>query len=106
MNIQQKLLMAKMLTENDPEATAEVMEMYLTIAAQKILQRLYPHGVPPMTVMPNAYDTMQCELAARLFLRRGGQGEISHSENGVNRSYASADDSDILNQVIPYVNMA
>lgn len=105
MSMQQKLLFVLMLTENDPEATADVINMYLQVAANQIMQRLYPHGIPPMSVMPNAYDVMQCELAARLFLRRGGQGETAHSENGISRTYGSADDSDILNRVVPYVNM-
>ena len=105
MNESQKLLFTAMLTENDPEATEDVLKTYLAVAANMILQRLYPHGIPPMTIMPNAYDVMQCELAARQFLRRGGQGETAHSENGVSRTYGSADDSDILDRIVPYVNM-
>ena len=105
MSEDQKLLYSIMLTENDPQATADVMRMYLAVAANMILQRLYPRGIPPMTIMPNAYDMMQCELAARQFLRRGGQGETAHSENGISRTYGSADDSDILNRITPYVGM-
>lgn len=105
MSEDQKLLYSIMLTENDPQATADVMKMYLAVAANMILQRLYPHGIPPMTILPNAYDMMQCELAARQFLRRGGQGETAHSENGISRTYGSEDDSDILNRVTPYVGM-
>lgn len=105
MSEDQKLLYSIMLTENDPQATADVMRMYLAVAANMILQRLYPQGIPPMTILPSAYDMMQCELAARQFLRRGGQGETAHSENGISRTYGSADDSDILNRVTPYVGM-
>lgn len=105
MSENQKLLYATMLTENDEEAKPEVMLLYLSVAANMILQRLYPHGIPPMTILPSQYDMMQCELAARQFLRRGGQGETAHSENGISRTYGSADDSDILNRIVPYVNM-
>ena len=105
MNESQKILFTQMLTENDPEATADVVKVYLQVAANMILQRLYHYGIPPMTILPNAYDVMQCELAARQFLRRGGQGETAHSENGISRTYGSADDSDILDRVVPYVNM-
>ncbi|MBR3166678.1 MAG: phage head-tail connector protein [Lachnospiraceae bacterium] len=105
MSEEQKVLLATMLTENDPEATEDVIKMYLRVAANMILQRLYPHGIPPMTILPNQYDVMQCELAARQFLRRGGQGETSHSENGISRTYGSADDSDILDRIVPFVNL-
>ena len=51
------------------------------------------------------YDSIQCDLAARYFLRRGGQGEINHEENGVNRQYGSVDDADILEKLTPFAKV-
>ena len=51
------------------------------------------------------YDMIQCELGSRYFLRRGGQGEINHEENGVNRQWASVDDIDILNRLTPFAKV-
>lgn len=106
MSEEQKLLYSIMLTENDPQATADVMKTYLAVAANMILQRLYPHGIPPMTILGTEYDMMQCELAARQFLRRGGQGESAHSENGISRTYGSVNDEDILGRIVPFAVLA
>ena len=48
---------------------------------------------------------MQVELTVRMVARRGGEGEISHSENGVSRTYGSVDDEDILRTLTPYVGV-
>ena len=50
--------------------------------------------------MPAEYEMLQCELAARYFFRRGGEGEITHSENGISRGYGSVNDEDLLMEVI------
>ena len=106
MSEEQKRLYTKTLCENDAEATNEVVDLYLSVAANMILQRLYPHGIPPMTILGTEYDMMQCELAARQFLRRGGQGESAHSENGISRTYGSVNDEDILGRIVPFAVLA
>ena len=40
-----------------------------------------------------------------MIARRGGEGEISHSENGISRTYGSVDDEDILGRLTPYVGV-
>ena len=103
MTADEKVVMTQTLVENDELATSRTVGVYLQMAEQKILDRLYPYrtmnrgdGVPEM------YHVLQCELAARLFLRRGSEGEKSHEENGVNRTYGSVDDEDILQRIVPY----
>ena len=54
---------------------------------------------------PNQFDIMQCELVVRMLARRGGEGEISHTENGVTRAYMSVDDEDILQRLTPFVGV-
>lgn len=100
----QKIATTKVLAGNDPAATDETVSVYLSIALQKILARLYPFDGTKTTI-PEAHHMTQCELAARLFLRRGGEGEISHSENGISRSYASVDDEDILSRLTPFIKV-
>ena len=79
---------------------------YLTIASGKMLERLYPYDTSKtVSDMPSRYDTIQCELAARLFLRRGGEGELSHEENGVNRTYGTVDDEDLLSRLTPFAKV-
>lgn len=104
MTLGEKILTVKTLVDNDPEATNDVVRVYLLMAEQKILDRLYPfHCEQYAEGVPDQYAMLHCELAARLFFRRGGEGETSHEElNGVNRIYGSVDDEDILSRLTPY----
>lgn len=101
-----KTLMVRTLVENDSEATDDTIAVYLNLACNAMLERLYPYdSTKTAEDIPERYDTIQCELAARYYLRRGGQGEINHEENGVNRQYASADDEDILRRLTPFAKV-
>ena len=100
----EKITMVQTLVESDPGATDDVVSVYLNLACNAMLERLYPYD-SDKTEIPSRYDTIECELAARYFLRRGGQGEINHEENGVNRQYGSVDDEDILKRLTPYAKV-
>ena len=102
----EKIAMVKTLVENDTEATDSVVTVYLTLAMNKMLERLYPYDTSKgESDIPTRYDVLQCELAARLFQRRGSEAEINHEENGINRSYSSVDDEDILNRLTPFAKV-
>lgn len=102
----EKIAMVKTLVENDAGATDEVVTVYLTLARNAMIERLFPYdSTKDSGDVPVRYDTIQCELAARYYLRRGGQGEIDHEENGVNRSWASVDDADILERLTPFAKV-
>lgn len=92
---------------SDEQATSDIVSLYLAVARDAILNRLYPHGIPDDNMLiPARYEYTQCKLAARYFLRRGAEGEITHSENGIARTYGTTDDGDILNEVLPYAKVA
>ena len=67
----------------------------LSISAQKVLDRLYPFD-DTMTSIPSRYVSKQVEIAVWLYNKRGAEGQVAHSENGVNRAYESADIPDSL----------
>ena len=68
----------------------DVLLAYLDIAGRKILNRAYPFGTVE-TEVPTRYDFLQCEIAAYMLNKRGAEGQTSHNENGISRSYESAD---------------
>lgn len=102
----EKIAMVKVLCEDDAGATTEVVTAYLSLACSKMLERLYPYDSDKgASDLPVRYGMLQCELASRLFLRRGGEGEVSHEENGVNRTYGDVADEDILSRLTPFAKV-
>lgn len=99
-----KIAMVKALTNNDPEATSEVCSVYLDLAAEQMLHRLFPFD-STQTEVPSQYGVTQCELATRLFLRRGAEGETTHNENGIYRTWGTVNDEDILGRLTPYAKL-
>ena len=66
-------------------------EPYLGIAKSAVVSRLYPYRPEAAwSDVPERHHGRTCEIAAYLINRRGAEGEVSHSENGVSRRYGSA----------------
>lgn len=85
--------------------TEEVLLTYLNIAGSKIISRAYPYN-PEVTEVPVRYEYLQCEIAAYLLNKRGAEGQLIHSENGISRSYGSADvPSAMLNAITSVVGV-
>ena len=102
----EKIETVQTLVGNDKKATAKVVRVYLLQAEQKILDRLYAL-VPEerKNGIPEEYDMLHCELTARLWLRRGGEAELRHSEAGIDRIFGSTDDGDVLDRLTPYAKV-
>ena len=95
-------LLRAMVGESDTE---EVLLTYLKIAGQKVLNRAFPYGTDEQEVPPR-YDFLQCEIAAYLLNKRGAEGQTGHSENGISRSYESADvPESLLGAITPTVGV-
>ena len=87
-------------TVNDAE-----LEDILESAKAVILSRRFPFGEQPEEI-ENKYKDLQIRIAVEMFSKRGAEGETSHSENGVSRSYASANVSeDLLREITPKVGI-
>lgn len=89
------------LAPDGTDITDATISTYLQIAERKALAKLYPYGTGDEP-LPEKYELDVCELAVRLVSRRGGEGEIQHSENGVARIYKDVSDEDILARFVPY----
>lgn len=92
---------------DDPEATDALVSVYLTKAKGAIFNRMYPIGGKPESAIdvPERYEELQCDLAAAYFLRRGGQSETIHSENGIMRHYGSTNDEELLMEVTQVIRL-
>ena len=90
---------------NEGDWSDEVLISYLAIAGRKIINRAYPYD-DTVTEVPRRYSYLQCDIAAYLLNKRGAEGQTGHSENGVSRSYASADVPEaMLSEVVPHVGV-
>ena len=90
---------------NDENATDALVGAYLEDAKSAILRRRYPFGIPNGADVEDIYGMLQVKLAVRYYLRRGGEGEISHSENGISRTYGTVNDEDLLMEVTPFAKV-
>lgn len=82
-----------------------IVKSYLEMAGQKILSRAYPYDDTVIEV-PRRYGYLQCEIAAYLLNKRGAEGELSHSENGISRTYENADVPDsMLRDIVPHCGL-
>lgn len=100
-----KLTMLKTMVGITDNTQDEALNVYLSLAKNKILQRIYPYDATKDAI-PTKYEVLQCEIACYLWNKRGAEGEVVHNENGVNRSYESADiPESMLVNVLPYAGV-
>lgn len=101
-----KLANVKAMLEIDGTEQDSILNMYLNIASNAITRKVYPFEDIEGYEMPNKYDYLQCEIAVYLYNKRGAEGETSHNENGINRSYESSGiPKSLLAQVVPFVGV-
>jgi len=87
-------------------ASDALLSAYLTNAAQKILNKLYPFETEITAILPTKYESLQLDIAEYMYLKRGAQGETRHDENGINRWYESADvPESMLREITPYAKV-
>ena len=104
MTEQEKLDLLKAMLGDSTESNI-VLSTYLKIAGDKIINKAYPYS-NNITEVPKRYDILQCEIAAYLINKRGAEGQTSHSENGISRSYENADiPASMLSSVTPHVGI-
>ena len=103
----EKLAMLRVMVgqPNEGDWSDDVLTSYLAIAGRKIINRAYPYD-DTVEDVPRRYGYLQCDIAAYLLNRRGSEGQLVHTENGISRSYESADvPESMLSEVIPHVGV-
>ena len=103
MTMEKKVAMLRTMMDGD-DTDQGILEVYLDLAAQKILNHMYPFtdnydGL----YVPDRYVMIQLNIACYMLNKRGAEGEIQHIENGIHRNYGSADIPEtMLKDVYPY----
>ena len=86
------------------KASDELLADLLSMAEGIVLNRRYPFGPPEGATVPKAYEHIQLKIAVELFTKMGAEGQTSHEENGVKRTYEAGDVSNsLLRQITPLV---
>ena len=103
MTREQKIACLSKLIDDDKEEE-DILGIYLDLAGDKILNRMYPYldsyeGIE----VPDRYAMIQLNVACYLMNKRGAEGEIQHIENGIHRNYGSSDVPDgMLKDIVPF----
>lgn len=101
MTNEQKLRRLEVLISPDT-ADAELLTTLIEQAEGIVLNRRYPFGVPSETTVPAIYEHIQLQIAVELFTKMGAEGQTAHGENGISRSFESADVSpSLLKRIVP-----
>lgn len=95
-------MLRKML--GDDEDDDGVLSVYLQIAGDKILNRMYPYKTDYTGLeVPDRYVSVQLKICVAMLQKRGAESEIQHIENGIHRNYGAADIPDgMLAEIVPY----
>ena len=72
----------------------------LLVAGDMILNKMYPFGYEDGKEVPVRYERLQVKLAIELYSQRGAEGQVSHDENGIRRTWPSV--NRILAQIMPH----
>lgn len=101
MTNEQKITRLEVLISPDTAST----ELLLALVEQAegiVLNQRYPFGAPEGATVPAAYEHIQMQIAVELFSKMGAEGQTAHGENGISRTYESADVSpSLLKRIVP-----
>lgn len=101
MTNEEKISRLEVLISPD-KASPELLLSLLENAEGVVLNRRYPFGVPEGAIVPAFYEHIQLQIAVELYSKMGAEGQTAHGENGISRTYESADISpSLLKRIVP-----
>lgn len=88
-----------------PDTADDDLLLYILEQSEGIvLNKRYPFGIPEGVGVPMQYEQIQLRIAVEIFSKMGADGQLSHSENGISRSWEAGDVSpSLLRQITPCV---
>lgn len=93
----------QMQIELGDDFDTKTLNVYLRKAKDSILKKRFPFGYSLDQEIEPQYEQLQIELAIVLFNERGAEGQKTHKENGVDRSWRTKEE--ILFDVVPYASV-
>lgn len=87
------------------ERDEDVISAFLAMAEEIAYNKVFPfrERTEATTKYMERYSSVICELAVYLLNKRGAEGEISHNENSVDRTYEDAGvPTSIMRKLTPY----
>ena len=95
------------LTDGDNVPDEDVLEDCIETAKNAILARRFPYqpwpNVDGETYVEPMYLDLEFRIALDLYNKIGAEGELTHSENGISRTFESSWVSkQLLEEVVPF----
>lgn len=103
MTTEEKIAILRKTLPGD-ETESDILEVYLKMAEQKILNRMYPFKLDYEGIeVPDRYVMTQIKIANYLINKIGAEGQIQHIENGIHRNYGDSDIPDgMMEEIVPF----
>lgn len=102
MSAQELIDLVSTLTE---ETDSDILSTYIDQAGDIVLRHAYPFD-DTQTEVPAKYQRVQADIAVYLLNKRGAEGQLTHTENGISRSYENGDiPVTILRRIMPMVGV-
>lgn len=96
----EKIALVEAMTD---ETNATTISAFLSMAGDAICHYCDPYGTLDPDDIIAKYGSAQCKLAAYFLNKRGADGQTSHSENGISRSFESGDiPPSIMREITPF----
>lgn len=90
------------LTDNETVPNDEILMDCLENAKHIILSRRFPFGNYPDEI-EDRYLDLQYRIAVDIYNKMGAEGEKTHNENGISRTFEGAWVSpQLLQEIVPY----
>ena len=108
-NIANAARLRQLLPAGTPPISDAELSFYLDSASEAIMNKAFPMGnwdASDRAAVLRKYSTVQLRIALALIAKIGVWGESAHKENGIDRSYDSADvPKALLDQITPHCKM-
>ena len=100
----EKIALVKAMTDESNDTT---ISAFLSLAGDVIYHAACPYGNADKTAVIEEYSGVQCRAAVYYLNKRGAEGEKSHSENGISRTYENAELPDsLLREITPIAGVS